>query len=379
MENKTWFEKNPKKTYAMLFAFFFVLLEIFLRVLVSYNVIPYERYPTSSNPVFWDNIDPVVGVWKYSNSSLHHESACFDVVYESNSYGARDIERNRHSMGKQRTVVLGDSYAEGFGVQSENRITDLLEERTGIEHLNFGTSGSFGSVQEWLLYEHKASKFDHTDVFIFMLPFNDFSDNNPNDFSKDHYRPYVKKVNGKFEVYYTTDFVKKEKAVKKEKNFRATPEIIKNTIDNTFYTANFLRWATREIKKGLGLKKKKISENIVPPYDKFSEGDLEILLYTYRKIGRVANGRNVYIFTIPAEVDFYVAQKRGYDFKLVRELKKFVSQYDNMFFKDLLPGFLRHAQKNNLEYDDYTLGCNGHWGNLGHKVAAGIVFDAVYK
>ena len=379
MKDKTWFEKNPKKTYAILFAFFLILLEISLRVLVSYNIIPYERYPTSSNPGFWDDVDPVVGIWKYNNSSLRHESSCFDVEYKSNSYGARDIERNRDSKGKQRVVVLGDSYAEGYGVKSENRITDLLEERTGIEHLNFGATGSFGSIQEWLLYKHKAAKFDHTDVFIFMLPFNDFSDNNPNDFPKERYRPYVKKVNGKFEVYYTTDFVKKDKAVKKEKNFRATPEIIKNTIDNTIYIANFLRWATRELKKGLGLKKKKIPEDIVPPYDKFSDDELEILLYTYRQIGHIANGRNVYIFTIPAEVDFHVAQKRGYDFKIVRALNKFVSQYDNVFFTDLLPGFLSHAQKNNLQYDDYTLGCDGHWGKLGHQVAADIVFDSAHK
>ena len=379
MDSKNWFERNPKKTYAIIFAFFLVLLEIFLRTLVSFNVIPYERHPTSANPVFWNDIDPVVGVWKYSNSSLHHESVCFDVVYESNSYGARDIERSRHAMGKRRVVVLGDSYVEGLGVKSENRMTDLLEKKTGIEHLNFGTCGSFGSIQEWLLYKHNASKFEHTDVFIFMLPFNDFSDNDPDDFPKDRYRPYVKKIDGKFKVYYTTNFVKREKTVNNEKNFRATPEIIKNIIDNTFYIANFLRWATREIKKRLGLKKKKISAETVPPYDNFSKMDLEILLYTYAQIGRLADNRNVYIFTIPAEVDFSAAQKRGYDFKIVKELKEFTSKHDNIFFIDMLPGFLKHAQENNLEYEDYTLGCDGHWGNLGHRVAADIVYNAVYN
>src|SRR5205823_2999909 len=99
---------------------------------------------------------------------------CFDAVYRSNSYGARDKDRQKESLGSRRVIVLGDSMIEGFGVDAADRVTDRLERATGIEHLNFGTSGDFGSIQEWLLYTRVKKDFDHSEVMLFMLPDNDF-------------------------------------------------------------------------------------------------------------------------------------------------------------------------------------------------------------
>ena len=59
-------------------------------------------------------------------------------------------------------------YLEGYGINEEKR--------GQIKHLNFGSSGNFGSIQEWLIYKHLGSRLDHSDVFIFCLPANDFSD-----------------------------------------------------------------------------------------------------------------------------------------------------------------------------------------------------------
>jgi hypothetical protein len=214
-----------------------------------------------------------------------------------------------------------------------------------------------------------ASGFDHSDVFIFLLPCNDFMDNNPEFYPNDRYRPYLKKENDKFSVYYTVEFDHRKM------EFRTPLETVKNIMDNSIYIANFLRWAVREIKVLVGLKQKPPDISTSPYYDRYSDHDLEILLYTYQQILYAAGSRRVYLFTVPIEQDFAAAQNRGYDFKLVRALKRFAAGYENLHYYDLLEYFLEHADRNSLPYRAYTLGCDPHWGNLGNRVAA----EAVYR
>ncbi|MBT3312770.1 MAG: hypothetical protein HN737_02285 [Desulfobacterales bacterium] len=364
---------NKKKIYSVLLISFLVILEFVLRYLAAADIFPYQHHPASFHPVYWDDVDPVVGAWRYNNAVLRHNEPCFDVTYSTNSYGARDIERERHSSAVKRVVVLGDSFIEGFGIETEKRMTDVLEKKTGIEHLNFGAGGGFGSIQEWLLYENLASKYDHSDIFIFMLPRSDFSDNNPANFPKERYRPYLNKIDGEYKVYYTVDFDKRRNA------FRGKSETIKNIIDNNVYIANFLRWSVREFKIRYGNKYKNISDNNSSIYDSFNKNDLELLLYTYRQILNIAGTRQVYLFTIPVEQDFNAAKRNGYNFKLVKELKSFSAMYTNLHYVDLLDDFLKHSEENGLEFRDYTLDCNPHWGERGNKFIADVVEDKVYK
>ena len=337
-----------------------------MRLLVFANIAPYQRYPTTEKPVFWDDIDPNVGVWRYPNTTFKHKSSCFDVTYETNSYGARDPERSLQSEVSKRVVVLGDSYVEGYGVTRGSRFTDLLEKTTGIEHLNFGVSGSFGTIQEWLLYKSMASSFDHSDIMLFILPANDFSDNNPADFPPERFRPYLKKtIEGNFEPYYTVDF--NDRKVE----FRDWGMTIKNGIDNNLYLANFLRFANREIKVTLAGEKVPASpEKAAPHYNNYKKSDLDIMLYSLAQIAELAGTKNLYIFTIPSYEDFTWAWQRQGDLKIVKDLQQFSVQYPNVHYLDLLPSFIDYANQNSLRYSDFTLSCDGHWNALGNMVAA---------
>jgi hypothetical protein len=144
------------------------------------------------------------------------------------------------------------------------------------------------------------------------------------------------------------------------------------------YIANFFRWATRQVKVAMGLKQAPPTADDPAFYDRYTEQDLKILLYTYRQILEAAGQRRVYLFTIPVAQDFNAAKNRGYDFALVERLAAFADRYDNLFYTDLLGDFLRHAEANDHSYRDYTLGCDPHWGPLGHKVAAEAVFRVVF-
>jgi hypothetical protein len=117
------------------------------------------------------------GAWHKPSSTATHIDNCFSVAYRSNSYGARDRERSVAADTK-RAIMLGDSFVEGFAVDEEARLSNLLERDLGIEILNFGMT-HFGPLQYQILYENLAKGFDHDAVLIGFLPENDFTDNDP--------------------------------------------------------------------------------------------------------------------------------------------------------------------------------------------------------
>ncbi len=125
---------------------------------------------------FWADSNPYFGVWHDPHSTFKHVSPDYNLTYHANSLGMRDKERSRQSEGKKRVAVLGDSFIEGWGVASENRMTDRLERMTGREYLNFGTSGSFGPTQYLMLYTYRAKPLEHDALIIAILPDNDFLD-----------------------------------------------------------------------------------------------------------------------------------------------------------------------------------------------------------
>ena len=186
-----WFETHPRKAKLLVFCLCFLAIEGLTRVLVWTGLLPYQRYQTDATPTFWANNDPVVGRWHYPNVTVPHQFACVDVVYRTNSAGMRDPERSFESADPDRAVLLGDSFVEGFGVNHGERMSDVLEQRTGIEHLNFAT-GNTGTIQHWLTYERFALAYDHTRVFQFILPGNDFTDNNPDHERWNIYRPFLR-------------------------------------------------------------------------------------------------------------------------------------------------------------------------------------------
>lgn len=366
---QSWVEANPGKTKLIVLAICLLLIEGVVRVCVWAELLPYERYPTSREPQYWAYIDPVVGIWRYPNASYVDEGRCFTTSYTSNSVGARDRERSKSSVAERRVLVLGDSFVEGYGYDETRRFTELLEERTGVEHLNWGTAGGFGTIQEWLLYEKIAGEYDHSDVMLFILPDNDFKDNDPSEYPGDAYRPYLRKKDTGFELYYPVEFDERYTAS------RQMSTVIKNTLDNEIYTFNVLRWATRATKAG--------SRSILPirgkpTYEKYDEEDLEIFLHALEQLVGAVEDRRLYVYLIPRVTDVEYALANGYEFALVDELKSFAAGYDNVEFTDLLPHFMAHVQENELDFEAYTLGCDHHWGQLGHEVTADVVYEQVY-
>ena len=363
--NKNWFEAHPKSAGWLIGLVLLVAIEFFVRAAASLDFWEHHTYPITAEPTFWSDLDRGFGAWHYPDVEFLHKSSCFEVRYRSNSYGARDRERSTLAEGRRRFVVLGDSYAEGWGVDDEDRVTDVLEAATGIEFLNFASAGH-GSIQEWLLYERFGDQFEHSDVIILMLPDNDFADNDPAYFAPTQYRPYLRRVGDDFEVYYTTSWY-----LAYRRGVRSQSRISLNRLLNRLYTANLVfGFATRRPAPQTKAADRR-------PYDDFSEEGLEVLLHTYRKIREAAGVRNVYLFTIPRHRDFEQYLESGYDFRIVAALSDFADRFDNFYYRDLMPEFVEHLGDGRKPYKRFFLPCNAHWSPLGHRIAADAIGDLI--
>jgi hypothetical protein len=343
-----------------------VLLEAALRVAAAAGLANLPERQTRAHS-FYEDRDPHFGVWHPPNASYRAVRECFDVVYESNSYGARDRERTRQS-SEPRVVVLGDSFVEGVGVEAEDRLSDRLEQATGVEHLNFGTAGNFSSVQEWLLYEHLASGFDHDRVLLFTLPNNDFLENDPERWwQPERYRPYLKETGGGFELFYPIDF----SAAREQ----AANALAANRLHNAVYVVRFYNWADTLIRV-------RRAEGTTTPfgyigYVNFTELDLERLFDSYRKLRDAADGREVVVFTIPRLNDLLYYEANGELGKLAERIAAFAREEPRLRYFDLLPGFVADAQARGRRVTDYFLACDGHWSPEGHEVAARVVRESL--
>ncbi len=353
-------------TLLALFGATLVLLEFALRALNALGIAtPHERL---TEPVsFYRDENPAFGVWHPSQASYRAVNDCYDVVYTSNSFGARDVARSLSSAGP-RSVVLGDSFVEGVGVELGRRMTDLLEAQSGIEHLNFGTAGNFSSTQQWKLYETLASRFDHGWVLLFAFPNNDFLENDPERFwQRDRYRPYLRRIDAGFEVYFPVDF--------EEARRRARDQLWWNRWHNAFYVYRLVAFLDSQVRARIA--QGATGRHGYNGYEQFDDEDLERLLYGYRQIRDLAGGRELWIFTVPRWNDLLYFRDEGYPERLPRELTAFARREPGVHYVDLMPGFVADAEREGRDFGDYFLPCDGHWSELGNRVAAEIVLQAL--
>jgi SGNH hydrolase-like domain, acetyltransferase AlgX len=302
------------------------------------------------------------GNWHKANATDRHQSRCFDVHYRSNEVGARDIpfEQVKRN-GQTGYILLGDSFAEGYGVNFEDTAQVQLEKRLDIGIYNFGSAGYFGPVQYYLIYKNLASQFEHDGVILFFLPANDFTDNDFSlwqNFHPSWYRPYYKKTdNAQYDIFYPDQAVPAD-------HYEDEIELgaFKRFLIRYTFTANTLRtikyFFARSPLEKLGYS----------GYFDASVEQQEAAIYFIEKIVREAGPKRVIIFVIPNREDMNRI-RAGNSYKTQYWLDKLYSftsansKVDLIDMADHMP-------------DDYAklfLTCDNHWNARGNLEAAKII------
>src|SRR3984893_3912032 len=333
-----------------------VLVELVCVVYVNVTNWPGNKpsYRLNYKP-FWADINQAFGVWHPPNGQFFHTTGCYNVEYITNSYGARDVERSLHS-SRPRRIVLGDSFVEGYGLPAEDRLSNVLERDTGIEHLNFGTGGTFGPLQYALLYKSMAAGFDHDLVLVGVLPDNDFRD-----MSLSYGRIHLA---GRYRPYYADDFsVVYEGQLKPnggegiwdhvEAAMRAY--LASYQVGQYLYTRMY--WYRR-------------SYNPYSGYNDYDDVDLARLKRALEDIKSTAEaqGARMAVFLIPRTIDFQRLHQAHTD-RLGPEMERW-GHDSGIPIKDLLPEM---DARSNGDYQSYFLTCDGHWSRRGATVAAEIL------
>jgi hypothetical protein len=144
-------------------------------------------YVSPERDRFW-KYDALLG-WAHRPGQVGiFETSEFRTVVRINEKGLRDrshsYERQNDS---QRMVVLGDSFAWGYGVEEYERFSQLLEGSLDVEVINAGVSG-YSTDQELLWYKYEGAKYD-TDLVILVVTGNDVGDNDRQLVNTIYYKP----------------------------------------------------------------------------------------------------------------------------------------------------------------------------------------------
>lgn len=115
----------------------------------------------------------------------HYVPGDYEVEINTNSAGMRGTREYqlRKPEDVYRVLVLGDSFAFGFGVEDEEVVSAVLEDKLNqsagkgqrFEVLNLSVSG-FGQAEELLTYRHAGRQYDPDAVVLFYFQ-NDVGNN----------------------------------------------------------------------------------------------------------------------------------------------------------------------------------------------------------
>jgi hypothetical protein len=321
---------------------------------------------------FWVNIDEHFGVWHEPGSKYLHNKSCFAVQYTANSHGMRDRERSLES-DVPRIAVLGDSFMEGWGNELNDRLSDRLESATGREALNFGTSGGFGTIQEWLQYKHLVKKFRHDVVLVGMLPHNDFTDNDYDHAVKTgdkSYRPYLTGAAPNYTLTYYRDTLPEEKtSTKLLKSFDFTLREWSSFYRVMRYLGSFRIHDFKLVPRWVEEFETPAGEAHSMYYD-YKPAEWDIMRYCLEEIIREAEGRQVIVFTIPVPPD--LTRYDGTPPPLTRALTELAAK-DGFTYVDLLG----EMASRNITGEDMFFVCDNHWDARGNELAASVLLPYV--
>lgn len=330
-----------------------LLLEISVIALVYWaglNIL-LPTYNLNSPEFFLPERSHIYGHRHRPNSTFELQKNCLQTLYRFNSLGFRD-ENHSLSSNKSRVVVLGDSFMEGLAVEEENRVSDLLENKTGITHLNFAMSDK-GSTQSYVIYDSIASKYDHDAVLLSVFPINDFIDDDPTiGKNSNSIRPCW---TGQYPNYELKFFPDSAPTFKKTVHWKHWLKSFTHSYDALFY-----------LKESL---KSLLKERNYPKtgYFSFSQQQLNRMKYSLLKIKEKAGSKSITLVSIPSHLSF----EKEEGISVETPLQSFCDSIGIQFIGLFQP----FKNASNSPEKEFYYRCDSHWNEAGHQLAFEIIIQ----
>ena len=320
------------------------------------------------------------GAWHNKNLKVKHKKECFNVYYETNEIGARD-ESFVNIKDKKNIVLIGDSFAEGYGLNKSQMFETIIEKETNFNVLNFGTSKDFGILQYLIIYENLAKFYDHDIIIITLLPNNDFKDNDYLYYKKNNlenfnsakrYRPYYIKSENNFKIYYP-------------KNYKKTESNIELILKKYFWVSNPLRtiqylFISRKIQKDKTINQITNNKNYnnkkenITAYYSIPIYQQEAGIFFLKNFIKNTK-KKIYLFSIPLYDDQVQIKKNDIRKNIYwwKNLKLLDTKNKNFKFFDL------YDYSINQNYKSYFFPqiCDGHWNFEGNKWAGHTISNLI--
>jgi hypothetical protein len=352
------------------FIFFILLFELFSFFASKLDLLLFNNSPGAYSRIYsgneWRSEKELWGAWHKVNSQAdRHQKSCFDITYKSNDVGARDTINYLSLSSNNNVAIIGDSFVEGYGIDNKDTFSYKLKESYGKQGLNFGASGNFGPLQEYLLYQLLIAKIPHNEVIYFLLPANDFTDNDVNNINSfgDRYRPYFS--GNDYKIVYAekstpTDWFPSSEVEEPNKN--SFNQKIKTMLIDYTWSANTLRTIIHLSKK----------------YNSQSASNLKTTDFSYFTSDEYSvNGAMHYIEKLFLEIPksylkTIIIIPTSHDLKYIQNGQKYMhlAWYDkiNKIAKDYDAKFIDLATYKNYDKTMF-LSCDGHWNEKGNEMA----------
>lgn len=368
-------------TFLIIFCFIIELSSYFLSKngILLVNEIPkiYKKNKNILNNYEWRDEKNSWGAWHIKNSKAKHLYKCWDVIYSSNSLGARGKEITNNS--QKDFILLGDSFAEGWGLNENELFKTFIENKYENNVLNLGVSGDFGPVNYYLIYKKFKHTFKHDTLIILFFPFNDFTDNDLDYFRKKNnfffhssiprYKPYYQKISeNDYEIIYPKKAI--QRATWNGSDIKTDNLLFKFEL---FLYNNF--WLGNVYQSFKFLVNMNLKEAILHPRSGYFDATIEqqkAAVYFFKKILDEAKNKKIFIFTIPRPEDIKrlnINTEEIENLYWYKNLKK-LSKRNNITFVDL-------AEYMKNGFQNYYHTCDGHFSRNGNYLMFKI-FDKLY-
>ena len=333
--------------------------ELSIRMLVEGGTLSAPR-PAPSNS-YWDSDHESFGVWHRPGETGVHTTECFSVEYRANSVGARDTERPRESAAP-RVVVLGDSFAEGWGIETRDRLSNVLESRTGIPHLNFAMA-HFSPYQAYLAYRDLALEFRHDAVLIAVVPTSDFADLDIRRAMKRpgyeyRYRPYL--------IGEYPDF---EEVVVREGRIQRWLRRHSFAHNAVSYLASQVRQPSPREQRSEAPETGGEKSHHHSFFHDYSPRLFSLLQRSLELLVEASEGRSVAVLLVPSMRDL-ARYDQTHDSPLGNELRRALAR-QGVHVVDLLPAMYERRD----DLTAYFIPCDIHWSAEANAVAAEILLE----